>query len=64
MSQKINAIQDTRYARSRTFTEEEDAIILQYFRIKHKHKLAALLGMCANTLRKRYFWLVENADKK
>jgi DNA-directed RNA polymerase specialized sigma24 family protein len=54
MQAKIDALRDSGKTPVKTFTEEQDAIILKYYTIKNKQELAKVLGVCVGTMRSRY----------
>jgi DNA-directed RNA polymerase specialized sigma24 family protein len=54
MQAKIDALRDSGKTPVKTFTEEQDAIILKYYTIKNKQELAKVLGECVGTMRSRY----------
>ena len=63
MRKKIEALKDSTRAHFKEFTEEEDAIILEYYVKKNKEELAKALGSCAETVKKRYKVLTENKNE-
>jgi len=54
MQAKIDQIKDATRSFPKSFTPEQDAIILTYYEKKEKKELAELVGVCISTMRKRY----------
>jgi len=53
MLKKINSLTDSA-KKNIVFTKEQDYIIKEYYHKKSKQELSKLLGICENTLRKRF----------
>ena len=60
MLAKINSLRDAGRAPVEIFTKEQDAIILEFYEKKNKIELSKLLGVCENTMRRRYKELISN----
>ena len=63
MLAKIDALRDTERTPPRQFTEEQDAIILTFYKKKNKGDLAKLIGCCQSTMRRRYLELTNDKAK-
>ena len=61
MRAKLDSLSDTYVQKGRKFTEAEDAIILEYYPRKNKNELSEVLGICENSLRRRYKELTKDA---
>lgn len=62
MLQKLESINDSIRSHGVQFTQEQDEIIKQYYVKKNKRDLAKMMGICYNTLKRRYDELVENEE--
>lgn len=64
MQEKIDQLKDTSRSFPKTFTPEQDAIILEYYHKKEKKELADLIGVCISTMRKRYKELKDERKRR
>ena len=63
MLAKIDSLRDTERTPPKQFTEEQDAIILTFYKKKNKGDLSKLIGCCPGTMRKRYLELINDKTK-
>lgn len=63
MLEQIESLRDTERTPPRQFTEEQDAIIKNFYMKKNKKDLAKLLGCCEGTMRRRYKDLTRDKTK-
>ena len=63
MLEQIESLRDTERTPPRQFTDEQDAIIKNFYLKKNKKDLANLIGCCESTMRKRYKELTNDKTK-
>lgn len=63
MLAKIDSLRNSERTPPKSFTKEQDAIILQFYVKKNKEDLAKLIGVSIGTLRKHYLELTDGQTK-